>query len=162
MKHLCINACASWMWVLAYISRGYQSYRQVWIAWHICYEPNIALWKRGYISLFLFFLFFNFFLNNPSWPTLWLFYISYLLWPLPARTLGPRGCPRPQQTAPFPGTSSLLRVGCIFSHWVKTWQYSAVYVLGPLCQLVYAAGWWISVRAIPYIQLSWETAGLPN
>jgi hypothetical protein len=32
-----------------------------------------------------------------------------------------------------------LRVRCTFSHWVKTWQSSPVYVLGDSYQLVYSA-----------------------
>ena len=47
--------------------------------------------------------------------------------------------PPPHQASPLPGASSLSRVRCIFSHWGQARQFSAVYVLEALDQLVYAA-----------------------
>ena len=75
--------------------------------------------------------FFNFFLQSRLHP-------PYHLPPpthcFPSHTsphpLSPRGCPHPQlhQTSPFPGAPSLLKIRCIFSHWVQIRQFSAVYV----------------------------------
>jgi hypothetical protein len=47
---------------------------------------------------------------------------------------------------PTPWGSSLLRVGCIFSHWGQTIQSSALYVLGTSYQLVYAA--WLVAQCL--------------
>lgn len=43
------------------------------------------------------------------------------------------------QTSPLSGASSLLRVRCIFSHWVQMGQSSSVCVSGALDQPVYAS-----------------------
>jgi hypothetical protein len=59
----------------------------------------------------------------------------------PPQPLSPCGCHHPQShlTSKLPGASSLLRARYIISEWTQTWQSSTVYVLGALCQLVYAA-----------------------
>jgi hypothetical protein len=49
-------------------------------------------------------------------------------------------------TLRLPGTSSLLRVRCIFSDRVQTQQSSAVHVLGASYQLVYAA--WLVAQCL--------------
>ena len=80
------------------------------------------------------------------------FYLIYFFY-LHSRFLSPPGQPSDSstsqtsshthpplhQTSPLPGASSLLRVRCIFSDGTKTRQSSAVYVLGTLYQLLYAA-----------------------
>lgn len=56
-------------------------------------------------------------------------------------------------TSLLPEASSSLRVRCIFSVWVQTWQSSTVYVLGAPYQLVYAASTLFNSVT------SWETWG---
>jgi hypothetical protein len=91
-----------------------------------------------------------------------LFHIPYLL----PRPLSPWGCPphhlSPHQTSLLPGTSSLLRVWCIFSNWTQTWQSSAVYGVGGLI----SAGIWCLFCG-PVFERSrgsglFETAGPPT
>jgi hypothetical protein len=55
----------------------------------------------------------------------------------------PHRPPTSHQGSPLPRATSLSRVKCFFSHCGQTRQSSAVYVLGPLYQLVYAA-WLVS------------------
>ena len=49
-------------------------------------------------------------------------------------------------TSQIPGASSFLKVRCIFSERVQTWQSSAVHVLGASYQLVHAA--WLVVQCL--------------
>jgi hypothetical protein len=56
----------------------------------------------------------------------------------------------PYEASLHPGTWSLSRVRCIFSHWDQTKESSTVYVSGNLNYLM-NAGWWLRV---------WETSGV--
>lgn len=68
-------------------------------------------------------LVFNFFFFavqslSPSWTTLWLFLLPYLLPPSTSPRWWPHAPPAPpHEPTLLPGTSSLLRVRCVFSHW---------------------------------------------
>ena len=113
-------------------------------------------WSEFSLSLSFFFFFFKFtylFIYHLS-------YTPYFICPIPIHPptaphptppphpLSPRGCPNPPPhlTSKLPGASSLLRARCIISDWTQTQQSSAVYVLGALYQLVYAA--WLVVQSL--------------
>jgi hypothetical protein len=59
--------------------------------------------------------------------------------------------PSPHHTSKVPSVSSLLRVRCIFSDWIKTQLSSTVYVLSSSYQLVYAA--WLVVQCLRDIEV---------
>ena len=94
---------------------------------------------------------------SPSWSTLWLFHIPYLLTPslmvvpfLPPSTLTP---PRPHYSLEFPvswglGASSLTesRPGSPLLH--LCW--------GPHISLCMLPGWWLSAWEIPGLQVNWD------
>lgn len=98
---------------------------------HLCFLKN-------YYS----FYFFTVQSLSPFWSTLWLSHIPFLL-PLPTSPCLQEDVPSPpplfHQTSPLSGASSLLRVRCIFSHWVQMGQSSSVCVSGALDQPVYAS-----------------------
>jgi hypothetical protein len=67
------------------------------------------------------------------------------------------------QASPFPGTSSLSRVRCIFSHWGQTRHSSAVYVSeASSYQLVWCMlpGWCVSVQEILARWDCWSSYGV--
>lgn len=95
---------------------------------HLCFLKN-------YYS----FYFFTVQSLSPFWSTLWLSHLPFLL-PHPTSPCLQEDVPTPPplfyQTSPLPGASSLLRVRCIFSHWVQMGQSSSVMCvrgLGPAC-----------------------------
>jgi hypothetical protein len=114
--------------------------------------------------LLSFFFFFKlpliFFFYSPviiaSQSALWQFLIPFLLI---SKRMSPPTTP-PHQDSPFPGTSSLLRVKCIFSHWTQTRQFSAVYMSGTFGQLIYDA-WLVAQCLRSQGSRLVETAGLP-
>jgi len=62
--------------------------------------------------------------------------------PPPLISKGISAPPHPQQTSPFPDTSSLLRVMCIFSDWGQTRQSSAVFSSQLLyCRILICLPW---------------------
>ena len=63
-----------------------------------------------------------------------------------SKRMSPSNLPPLHQTYPLPGASKLLRVRCISSDRVHTPKPSAVYVLGPLYQLMYAA--WLVAQCL--------------
>ena len=104
-----------------------------------------------FVILFNFFFFFFFFTIQILYPfrsTLWLFHIPFFL------PYYHEGVPRPQplhhQTSPLPGTSSLMRVKCIFSTESKL-RSPLIYILGAHISSYMLPSWWSSV---------WEISGV--
>lgn len=73
--------------------------------------------------------------------------------------------PHPDRPSLLSGFSSLMRVRCVFFYWDQTSQSSAVYVLGALYQLMYAA-WLVAqnlrdLRGFGYLRLLFYLWGCP-
>lgn len=79
---------------------------------------TLAFSFLSFLFQFYFIVFYILHILSPSQSTLWLFLIPFLL--LISKRMSTYLHPSAHQNSPYPGASSLSRVGCVFSHWSQT------------------------------------------